>query len=256
MSFKITGCMEFNEGKYRPLWPNPCTGLDEFGCMRFVNDVWIPEQIEGFGVCSGIQGCFEIIGGIYTPVLIWEEYDNVTEFREDCCGICTDEECTNCYQDLCTPKYLEVTFSGWSWCPDSPVSGGCPGSINSTPYIVEWDLDEQAHMEFESPGLNICVWTYRVGNFFIQVSLTDGKAVGIAVGCSDFVFTHPGHPEWDHPRLEVFLAIWGADVNPIECDDDSVVYPNFNEEDPHCSETVHDRGYGGTATITWGVDAE
>ncbi len=166
MTVTLHGCMENGLAGWKPVWIDPCSGLNMPGCMEEASAGWFPRLIGGFGTCrDNKDGCMELVGENYRPVLVYDEYADTAALEAACCP-----DCSPCWQGggEFVPIFVEVTFSGLTVCPFVPNCNGNPGG---TP-----PLDGTYVLEFTNvPGSEVCAWCYADGanpETFVVLKLT------------------------------------------------------------------------------------
>ncbi len=132
--YELTGCNELYNGVYRPKWDNPCTMFEYiYGCYVLSGGDYVPRYEGDIGDCEGpFDGCWKTINGIKVPTLQFEDYDNLSELQDACCG-------SGCY----CPEWLTLTLSGSNTTSrnnDCVDMSSC-GAVSSNRTNFSWDYD-------------------------------------------------------------------------------------------------------------------
>lgn len=168
MSFDFIGCMRESSSGRRPEWSDPCGGEDIIGCMVETSSGLAPKLLGGVANCPGDKlGCMELVGGVWRPVVTYDEYNNEIDLKNDCCS-----DCDHCWGAFQAPPFIGITFSGITACPAEFA-----GSPNAT-FILPWNF---------SFGGATCQWHLDEGtgqgNFDMRVTIfvTPGPVLEISI---------------------------------------------------------------------------
>lgn len=230
MAYNLIGCMEDNDGKFRPRWVNPCTSEVMLGCMVEANGKFAPKLEGGFGQCTDDKtGCMELNNGKYRPVLTFDEYANFAALTDDCCLTCT-----HCFGEGQAPAFVKLTFADVLRCPkNSPLDPH--GTVPDGDFIIPWD---------GGFAPSICRWILDegagTGTFFMLVAIHIVSSILIIT-----VQIHSYEGAFLYIMYDYYQHAWScADTGPFANDQ---VLSHCNTF-PH---NIHTYGYDGTVTIDW-----
>lgn len=233
MTVEIIGCMEDSVDGWRPVWQYPCNVEETMiGCTREGLDGLVPVLLNGFSMCPGEkEGCMRLVGGVYKPVLIYEEYADSQALLDACCF-----ECTVCWSIGTTPRFIEITFSDLIWCSGEPDCEEFPDPADINVSFICTSVPPDAG--------ETCRWTYDDtgeggSGLWVHVVLT--------VGIFDtFVAIYYGWCTVAPGVLVVNLFFAGA---IFECVDTGPYDSTFLIS--RCSGPGPSKAYEGSAVIDW-----
>ncbi len=230
MPYDLTGCMELNGGRWRPVWESPCGGASMYGCMDLVGGKHAPKFNGGFGACTEDKtGCMELNAGKHRPVLTYDDYANLAALRAACCP-----NCTHCFGEFEAPAFIKITFVDVIVCEKNPPFDP-HGIVPGGEYILPW---------FDDQGATVCKWILDEGagdgTFYIAVILAIVSSVlVITIQASSYedVFLYLMYDYYRHG--------WSCTDEGPFTNDQVIAHCNIL---PH---QAHTFGYDGTATIDW-----